>query len=120
MVLIREIPDHTTFRGKGHTPGWLDKIVFFLSLALCILANFDQLYISSKIEYEYGKKKQFTFAPCILKVFLKIKVCHEILGWFVCLSVTMVTADMYMALDPLNSTGRHGLFLNSTGDIRLF
>ena len=41
--VIREIPDHTTFREKEHTLGWLDKLGGFLSLALCNLANFDQL-----------------------------------------------------------------------------
>ena len=40
---IREIPDHATFREKEHTLGWLDKLEGFLSLALCNLANFDQL-----------------------------------------------------------------------------
>ena len=40
---IREIPDHATFREKEHTLGWLDKLGGFLSLALCNLANFDQL-----------------------------------------------------------------------------
>ena len=43
LDVLREIPDHATFREKGHTLGWLDKLVFFLSLALCNLANFDQL-----------------------------------------------------------------------------
>ena len=27
--LIREIPDHATFREKEHTLGWLDKLGFF-------------------------------------------------------------------------------------------
>ena len=40
---IREIPDHATFREKEHTLGWLDKLGGFPSLALCNLANFDQL-----------------------------------------------------------------------------
>ena len=38
-----EIPDHATFRGKEQTLGWLDKLGVCLSLALCNLANFDQL-----------------------------------------------------------------------------
>ena len=42
-ISIREIPDHATFREKEHTLGWLDKLGCFLSLALCNLANFDQL-----------------------------------------------------------------------------
>ena len=33
-IAIREIPDHATFREKEHTLGWLDKLVFFLSLSL--------------------------------------------------------------------------------------
>ena len=32
---IREIPDHATFREKENTLGWLDKLAFFLSSALC-------------------------------------------------------------------------------------
>ena len=40
---IREIPDHATFREKEHILGCLDKLGGFLSLALCNLANFDQL-----------------------------------------------------------------------------
>ena len=42
---IREIPDHATFREKENTLGWLDKLVFSLSLTLCNLATFDQLYL---------------------------------------------------------------------------
>ena len=42
-IAIREIPDHATFREKEHTLGWLDKFGGFPSLALCNLANFDQL-----------------------------------------------------------------------------
>ena len=42
---IREIPDHATFREREDTLGWLDKLGFFLSLALCNLAIFDQLYL---------------------------------------------------------------------------
>ena len=41
--IIREIPDHATFREKEHTLGWLDKLGVFPSLALCNVANFDQL-----------------------------------------------------------------------------
>ena len=44
-VSIREIPDHATFREKENTLGWLDKLGVFLSLTLCNLANFDQLYL---------------------------------------------------------------------------
>ena len=40
---IREIPDHATFREKGHTLGWLDKLGGLPSLTLRNLANFDQL-----------------------------------------------------------------------------
>ena len=43
LTLLREIPDHATFRGKEHTLGWLDKLGVCLSLALCNLADFDQL-----------------------------------------------------------------------------
>ena len=42
-VIIREILDHATFREKEHTLVWLDKLVFFLSLVLCNLANFEHL-----------------------------------------------------------------------------
>ena len=42
-LVIREIPDHATFREKEHTLGWLDMLGGFPSLALCNLANFDQL-----------------------------------------------------------------------------
>ena len=43
--LIREIPDHATFRGKGANTGWLDKLGLFPSLVLCNKANFDYLQI---------------------------------------------------------------------------
>ena len=33
--IIREIPDHATFREKENTLGRLDKLGGFLSLALC-------------------------------------------------------------------------------------
>ena len=45
MGIIREFPDHATFREKENTLGWLDKLGVFLSLTLCNLANFDQLYL---------------------------------------------------------------------------
>ena len=48
---IREIPDHATFREKEDTLGWLDKLGGFLSLALCNLANFDQLYLPRNRKY---------------------------------------------------------------------
>ena len=48
--LIREIPDHATFREKEHTLGWLDKLGGFLSLSLCNLTNFDHLYLA---KYRY-------------------------------------------------------------------
>ena len=40
---VRAIPDHATFREKEYTLGWLDKLGVFPSLALCNLANFNQL-----------------------------------------------------------------------------
>ena len=43
--LLREIPDHATFRGKGANTGWLDKLGLFPSLVLCNKANFDYLQI---------------------------------------------------------------------------
>ena len=42
--VIREIPDHTTFRVKGANLAWLDKLGGCLSLALCNLAKFDHLW----------------------------------------------------------------------------
>ena len=41
--LIREIPDHATFRGKGADTTWLDKLGLSPSLALCNKANFGYL-----------------------------------------------------------------------------
>ena len=41
---IREIPDHATFRVKGANLAWLDKLGGCLSLGLCNLAKFDQLW----------------------------------------------------------------------------
>ena len=35
IILIREIPDHATSRGKGANTAWLDKLGLFPSLALC-------------------------------------------------------------------------------------
>ena len=41
--LIREIPDHATFRGKGANTASLDKLGLFPSLALCNKTNFGYL-----------------------------------------------------------------------------
>ena len=49
--LVREIPDHATFREKEATLGWLDKLGWFLSLALCNLTIFDQLYFPRNKKY---------------------------------------------------------------------
>ena len=38
-TLIREIPDHATFREKEHSLGWLDNVGLFLSLALSNLTS---------------------------------------------------------------------------------
>ena len=38
---IRDFPDHATFRKKGAKLDCGDKLVVFLSLTLCIKANFD-------------------------------------------------------------------------------
>ena len=43
ISLIREIPDHATFRGKGANTAWLDKLGLFPSLAICNKANFGYL-----------------------------------------------------------------------------
>ena len=52
-IAIREIPDHATFREKEYTLGWLDKLGWFLSLALCNLANFDHLYFTKYNHYHF-------------------------------------------------------------------
>ena len=44
-MAIRENPDHATFREKEHTPVFLDKLGVSLSLSLCNLAKFDDLYL---------------------------------------------------------------------------
>ena len=49
---IRENPDHATFREKEHTLGWLDKLGVSLSLSLCNLANFDDLYLRRYRQYQ--------------------------------------------------------------------
>ena len=36
-------PANLNLSSVSHTLGWLDKLGVFLSLALCNLANFDQL-----------------------------------------------------------------------------
>ena len=35
MGVIRDIPDHATFRETVQTLNWLDKLRGFLSLAIC-------------------------------------------------------------------------------------
>ena len=51
--LIRKIPDHATFRDMEHTLDWLDKLGGFPYLALCNLANFDNLYPTKYIHYHF-------------------------------------------------------------------
>ena len=48
-ISIREIPDHATFRIKERAPVLLDKLGSFLSIALCDLAKFYQLYLPKYI-----------------------------------------------------------------------
>ena len=47
--LIRDFPDHATFRDKGAKLDCADKLGVFLSLTLCIKANFDPL---QRIKYD--------------------------------------------------------------------
>ena len=44
--IIKDIPDHATFREKMHSLGWLDKLGIFLYFSICNWANFDLLYLS--------------------------------------------------------------------------
>ena len=43
--LLRDFPDHATFREKGAKLAFADKLGVFLSLTLCNKANFDPLQI---------------------------------------------------------------------------
>ena len=43
FLLIRDFPDHATFREKGAKLACADKLGVFLSLSLCKKANFDYL-----------------------------------------------------------------------------
>ena len=42
-LLLRDFPDHATFREKGAKLACADKLGVFLSLTLCNEANFDPL-----------------------------------------------------------------------------
>ena len=43
IVIIRDFPDHATFREKGAKLACADKLGVFLSLTLCKKANFEYL-----------------------------------------------------------------------------
>ena len=47
--LIRDFPDHATFRGMGAKLACADKLGVFLSLTLCNKANFDPL---QRVKYD--------------------------------------------------------------------
>ena len=47
--LIRDFPDHATFREKGAKLACADKLGVFLSLTLCNKANFDPL---QRVKYD--------------------------------------------------------------------
>ena len=48
-VLLRDFPDHATFREKGAKLACADKLGVFLSLTLCNKANFDPL---QRVKYD--------------------------------------------------------------------
>ena len=47
--IIRDFPDHATFREKGAKLACADKLGVFLSLTLCKKANFDLL---QRVKYD--------------------------------------------------------------------
>ena len=49
MALLRDFPDHATFREKGGKLACLDKLGVLLSLTLCKKANFDPL---QRVKYD--------------------------------------------------------------------
>ena len=49
LCIIRDFPDHATFREKGAKLDCVDKLGVFLSLTLCIKANFDCI---QRIKYD--------------------------------------------------------------------
>ena len=53
-TIIRDFPDHATFREKGAKLACADKLGVFLSLTLCNMANFDPL---QQVKYDGIKKK---------------------------------------------------------------
>ena len=52
-AVIRDFPDHATFREKSVTIGLSDKLMDFLSLILCNKANFVP---QQRVKYEIWKK----------------------------------------------------------------
>ena len=51
--IIRDFPDHATFREKGAKLACADKLGVFLSLTLCDKANFDSL---ERVKYDSLEK----------------------------------------------------------------
>ena len=48
-LIIRDFPDHATFREKGAKLSCADKLGVFLSLTLCNKANFDPI---QRVKYD--------------------------------------------------------------------
>ena len=53
LLIIRDFPDHATFREKGAKLACVDKLGDFLNLTLCNKANFDPL---QRVKYDCFEK----------------------------------------------------------------
>ena len=66
LNLIREIPDHATFREKEHTLGWLDKFGGFSLWPYVIWPTFtiyvlQSIYVVILLEYENNSMENLLF-----------------------------------------------------------